>query len=68
MEPDQPDLAARARQIAEENAKQETAKRPTLWDRVWKQLKDMSLYDTIHPQGTGSTKRGYSDIYPPPGR
>ena len=65
---DETDLARRARQIAEEGAKQETTKRPTLWDRVWKQLKDMSLYDAIHPQGTGSTSRGYNDIYPPPGR
>lgn len=62
-----PELAARARELVEGGVKQPDPD-PSLWDRVWKQLKDMNLYDTVNPQGTGSTKRGYSDIYPPLGR
>jgi hypothetical protein len=31
-------------------------------------IKDFNLFDTLHPQGTGSTQRGFNNIYPTPGK
>lgn len=36
--------------------------------RAMQGIKDFSLWDTLHPQGTGSTQRGFNNIYPTPGK
>lgn len=41
---------------------------PGLINRAMKGISDFNLYDTLHPQGTGSTKRGFNNIYPTPGK
>lgn len=41
---------------------------PGLITRAIRGIKDINIFDALHPQGSGSTKRGYSDIYPPLGK
>src|SRR6266704_133118 len=77
--PRQPDLKAIASGIAAPNGEQlvpaavppEKPPAPpqkSLLDRVIQQLRDFSLYDMIHPEGSGTTRRGFNDIYPAPGK
>lgn len=41
---------------------------PGILAKMLAQLKGLNLFETLHPQGTGSTRRGYNDIYPSPGK
>jgi hypothetical protein len=53
---------------AQKAADEEKKKSPGLITRAMQGIKDLNIFDALHPNGTGVTKRGYNDIYPPLGK
>jgi hypothetical protein len=60
--------AAKSRSEEYGHAHPEEDKAPGLINRAMQGIKDFNLFDTLHPQGTGSTQRGFNNIYPTPGK
>ena len=57
---------AKAEADAKKKAEDDAKKRPGIINRAMQGLRDLNVWDALHPQGTGSTKRGFNDIYPKP--